>query len=121
MSAFLYLGEMRINKVTCHKIGHHYDYLICILQAVSEICVHFVISSHRDANNLLHVQVTPTFTGFSSSPQHPSSDALCGRYIMSHDIPAPQLGIAVIFKHPQERWDQLERVQRRRGEWAEKM
>lgn len=68
MSAFLYLGKMRINKVTCHKIGHHYDYLICILQAVSEICVHFVIGSHRDANNLLHVQVTPTFTGLSPSP-----------------------------------------------------
>lgn len=23
---------------------------------------------------------------------------------MLHDIPAPQLGIAIIFKHPQERW-----------------
>lgn len=82
MSVFLYLGKMRNNKVTCHKICHCYDYLICILQAGSELCVHFVISSQRS-------------------------------------ISAPQVGIAVIFKHPQERWDQLEIVQSRGCEWAE--
>lgn len=82
MSAFLYLGKMRNNKVTCHKICHHYNYLICILQAGFELCVHFVISSHRS-------------------------------------LSAPQVGIAVIFKHPQERWDQLETVQSRGCEWAE--
>lgn len=74
---------MRNNKVTCHKICHHYNNLICILQVSSELCVHFVINSHK-----------------SISP--------------------PQVGIAVIFKHPQERWDQLETVQRRGCEWAEK-
>lgn len=28
MSAPLCLGKMRINKVTCHKISHHYNYLV---------------------------------------------------------------------------------------------
>lgn len=120
MSAFLYLGKMRINKVTGRKISHHYYCLVGILQAASELRVHFVISSHRGSNNLLHVQGTPTFTGLSLSPQHPPSDALCGSYTMSHDIPAPRVGTAVIFKHPQERWDQLERVQKRGGEQTEK-
>lgn len=32
MSESLYLGKMRNNTVTCHKICHHYNYLVCILQ-----------------------------------------------------------------------------------------
>lgn len=120
MPAFLYLGKMRINEVTSHQTSHHYDSL-CILQAVSELCVHFVISLYRDTNDLLHVQAAPTFTGLSLLSQNPPSDALCGSCITSHDIPAPRVGTAVTSKHPQERWNQLKRVQRRGGEQAEKM